>query len=801
MKLLFTICFVLICFTVSGQNQKTSKKDSLLAKYSSYFDLPRESLFTHINKTTFIVGESLWFKVYVHDRHFDEVSKSTTNINVGIYDEKGNLIKNDLWMAVNGATTGNILIDSTFKTGNYYIKSSTNWMRNFKESDAHVQKISVVGSEIPNKQDSIPNNLDLQFLPEGGHIVADVQNVIGLKILNKNGKGVKLEGIIYDNADNIVTTFESNKFGIGKFLLTPKAGITYTAKIELINGREISKTIENIEAKGIAIQVSNLNPEKLVLTLNTNIITHNVIKDKIFTIVLHKNGHIKTIPFSFRNQKNITLAIPKSDLFSDMNIITVLDDTNTPLLERLIFNDKFKISKSKYNIGKVKSENDSIVYSIHSSSSTSKDSLSGLSNLSISVLPESTSGYHPDHNIISAFYLKPYLNGYIESPSYYFKDISRKKSYELDMLLLTQGWSRYDWNYIFYNKPKSAFSFNNGVTLRGKLLEPEGIKVLKMQSLELMGNDWQDLEVDSNNVFEKENLYPYKNEAIRISYLDKDNKYKKPKLSLGITLPIFEDTLVNYDLTKNPLQLIELSIPEHKSGVNFFYENAQELEEVLLTGKTRKEEEQPKDVIAPSYTFKDNYLAITEEEIRKFPKIIDVLSYRGYQVYQDMGVVYIKNRNSSSPSSSGVPLIFIDGVRLNDFSILFNLLSNNIEGISVDKSGLGYGVSGAEGVIKIYTRTTSLYNNVKQSEDYTFTFEVKNGFTKAKKFYTPRYKSYTSSLFRNYGVIGWLPIVQLENNMSKLFKLSDTNSKTINFYIEGYDSENNLVSQIFTLDN
>ena len=54
-------------------------------------------------------------------------------------------------------------------------------------------------------------------------------------------------------------------------------------------------------------------------------------------------------------------------------------------------------------------------------------------------------------NIEAAFLLTPYLKGYIEKPSYYFNNTDRKKLIELDLLLLTQGWSKYDWNDIFYS--------------------------------------------------------------------------------------------------------------------------------------------------------------------------------------------------------------------------------------------------------------------------------------------------------------------------------------------------------------
>jgi len=65
---------------------------------------------------------------------------------VGIYDSLGKQIDKKLYLGANGYTKGNILIDSTFTSGEYYIKASTNWMRNFKEQDAFVQKINIINN-------------------------------------------------------------------------------------------------------------------------------------------------------------------------------------------------------------------------------------------------------------------------------------------------------------------------------------------------------------------------------------------------------------------------------------------------------------------------------------------------------------------------------------------------------------------------------------------------------------------------------------------------------------------------------
>src|SRR5699024_9587788 len=79
-------------------------------------------------------------------------------------------------------------------------------------------------------------------------------------------------------------------------------------------------------------------------------------------------------------------------------------------------------------------------------------------NISLSVLPKTTTSYTPKHNIFSAFYLKPYIKGYLENGGYYFSDFKNHRVQEnLDLLLLTQGWSKYDWKNIFKGKPVELY--------------------------------------------------------------------------------------------------------------------------------------------------------------------------------------------------------------------------------------------------------------------------------------------------------------------------------------------------------
>ena len=55
-------------------------------------------------------------------------------------------------------------------------------MRNFGDNNMFVQEVNIL-SELPEKDTITINNYDIQIFPEGGYLLEDVENVIGIKSL------------------------------------------------------------------------------------------------------------------------------------------------------------------------------------------------------------------------------------------------------------------------------------------------------------------------------------------------------------------------------------------------------------------------------------------------------------------------------------------------------------------------------------------------------------------------------------------------------------------------------------------
>ena len=73
-----------------------------------------------------------------------------------------------------------------------------------------------------------------------------------------------------------------------------------------------------------------------------------------------------------------------------------------------------------------------------------------LGSFSVAILDESKVPFNEadETTIISNLLLSSDLKGFIEQPNYYFDEINEDKVRQLDILLLTQGWRRFEWNNI-----------------------------------------------------------------------------------------------------------------------------------------------------------------------------------------------------------------------------------------------------------------------------------------------------------------------------------------------------------------
>jgi len=773
------VIFLMFTFHLNF-SQNSKNEENFINSYNEFFKAPREVAYAHLNKSVYIKGETLAFSVYIFEKNVKNPSQLTTNLYCSISDESGKVIKNKMLLVTNGLATGSFFIDSLFTSGNYTLKAYTNWMKNFDEQNFYIENIKVIDPEIESNivPKVISSNLDAQFLPEGGHLLANTENTIGVVIKDSLGFGVPfLEGQILNSKNESIITFNTNQFGIGKFIFTPIINELYKAVIDFEGTQQIFN-IGLVETSGITLSLNDLN-SKVILRFATNKNTLKLIQGKTYKLTIHNGDDLKVSDVIFTNKEEILKFINFDDLYPGINIFTLFDEQNVPLLERLFFKYEGINLIETGNIS-YKNEQDSIIVSLP----VKGIDINQINHFSVSVLPEETKSYNHHHNIISYTYLQPYVRGFVENAQYYFTDVTRKKKYELDNLLLTQGWSSYSWKTIFNNPPNINFTFENGISFKANV---NAAKTDKFILFPISNNGLEMFNVnDTIKTFQKNGLYPIDGEALKFSEVRKNNLAKKPGLYLQFSpskipdlekytkiLPLKESVFFNPNTSQ---RLLETS-----------WTDFEQLDEIVIN--VNKEKDRIEKLKNSSWGQVDVF------DDRKRNMYLDFASYirsQGFTVFQNNGELQIYSNRGGRRIQ---PTIYIDDRLLFDNDELSYYRLDFVDYIIVDKSGLGEGFRGAGGVIKIYTdykigSENNSYGAVFQEIDIPLTF------TSPTKFYAPKYSFYQSTFYKEYGVIEWLPNMSIDENGDISFKISNQSSNNIKLFIEGTANNGSFISEV-----
>ncbi|NRD19010.1 hypothetical protein HNV08_03040 [Winogradskyella eckloniae] len=789
---IFVLTLIILLSALDLVSAQVNDATILRDKYVEYIKAPREVAYVHLNKSTYIKGESIGFSAYVLDKNTKQISNLTSNLYVVIKDSNKNVIKKELLKVVDGVTSSVFPIDSTFTSGHYTFNAYTNWMRNFPENNHFSESIRIID---PEKEEYITsslmeNNIDAQFLPEGGHLLEDVINKVGVVLKDSSGYGISnAQGIVTDEKDNVITTFKVNQFGIGQFMLIPKRGKDYQISINYRNKEFNFKFNTIVEPIGISLSVAS-RKDKVFVTLNTNTKSIDYLKNKVFKLVIHNGNQIQVSDYVFTENLAITKSFNLKKLPPGINIFTIINEKNQAISERLFFNyNGIDVTKSNSISKQIKEDSISLKINYKILDTTTKN------NISVSILPKDTKSYKRHHNIISYNYLQPYLKSTVENAKYYFSEITETKKLELDNLLLTQGWSSYDWRTIFNYEGTTIYPFEQGITLNVNInseAKKERAKYLIHKT-----TNHQPLFVElseKGDFFSIENNFFSENDDILISKIKKNGQLKPAKLylqSFPNNIPILNDNInilnpkTEYNIKAGLKQPIKVILTDR----------VQQLKEVVLNAKLdqeklRIEKIQQSKPWGKVYIFSDN-------DRRRFHTLTQFINTTtNLRATDSENGLVVVSRIPTTINSDPSLLIYLNDIPLISSNMLNNYPMFDIDYVVINKSGFGEGIRGGNGSIKIYTNSKLIESNTNKLT--TQEFKLPLVFSENKTYYVPKYQYQNKDFYKYYGTIDWKPNLHFDPTGSVSIKFAQP-KVPVTLYIEGIASDGSLICEEKTI--
>lgn len=380
-----------------------------------------EKMYLHTDRSFYVVGESMWFRLY----YVDGTDHKPLDVSKVAYVElldKGQAPVLQAKIALQaGKGSGMLLLPSTLASGNYTLRAYTQWMKNFPAEFFFSKTVTVANTFTKIPATAPEKDLDLRFFPEGGNLVAGLPGHVAFRVIDERGRGVELAGTVVNQRNETVASFRTERFGLGSFDLTPVAGDTYRA---IVTGRG-EYPLPVAEARGYALRVhSSENGDARVEISGTGGAGYLLVHTR------RKVGFAQ--PVSLNGGKTI-LPVPAGAFGEGISHLTFFDGNQRPVCERLVFR------KPRRRLG-IEAKSNKRVYNTRDK--VLLDLAADSASLSVAVFRLDSLQQPESEDIASYLWMRSDLRGTVESPSFYL-DAPESAA---DLVMLTHGWSRFRWD-------------------------------------------------------------------------------------------------------------------------------------------------------------------------------------------------------------------------------------------------------------------------------------------------------------------------------------------------------------------
>ena len=418
--------------------------------FNKYF--PQEKVYLHFDNTGYFRGETIWFKAYVLRDDRSEWTDLSKVLYVELLSPMGDIMETKKLHIQDGQADGCFKLDSLFYNGFYEVRAYTRYMLNWSDNGifrrvfpvfatpknegdySHPKMIEYdyqkrIGQNRAN--DERTENLNVKFYPEGGKAIQGLRSRMAFEITNKNGAELDMLGVLtYPNGktEKVSTTRE----GKGFFLYTPMSS---PAILTFNDGKGNKKDflLPHADTEGCVLSVNNTDSIKMLLKVS---------RTSSYTVspalVLLKNGVVEAFEvLNFDNTGSAELCLDKRQMSDGINQLALIDTEGNILANRLVFvypkdcvdsigmtiNNSFLQACKKVSIG------------IKSQPNTS---------LSVSVRDYDSEVNGSQSDVATWLLLGSDLGGYIRNVDYYLEKDDKEHRANADLLMLVQGWKRYD---------------------------------------------------------------------------------------------------------------------------------------------------------------------------------------------------------------------------------------------------------------------------------------------------------------------------------------------------------------------
>jgi len=764
---------------VSGEVQTPYQK---LVEFSRSF--PQQKVYLHTDKSDYLAGEVIWLKSYLVSAHSHKPDTSSTNLFVELIDTRNELINFLVLRLDGGLSDGYFKLPDSIQGGNYQIKAYTNWMNNFHEDFFFRKDIYVhnIGEENYATRTEIRRNtrfndalnqkqekLQFAFFPEGGHLVAGLDNRVAFKAANALGEGQHATGVVLDSQGNELATFTTSHDGMGVFVFSPKPNEKYTAQVVFQDGQRLSSELPSALTEGYLLQVDHdLDSIRLSVKVNFNPAGFNISPD--ISILAHTRGRAVYLEEGKILNGVFKTSVSTEKFLPGVTHFTAFGPNNTPLAERLVFVRRLVDTEEGPSIAFEKMVGDSLVVVDFWFDPENKSSPSEAS-YSLSVIEDHGNSSSEEINIATYFLLTSDFGKTIKNPWYYLADNSPERLHALDLLMLTHGWRRFVWNDLLSgNDPVITFRERQGLAIVGQVSPISSSRPTGELSIEMSIGTTEDRKImqtktDQNGRFAFSGL-EYFGEFSALISVERDLRGR-----------IFKVELTTGEKEKSGFKTSPYTRLHQTTsrGPNWQQRDRPGFFQRLFSSKPTSQ-----DIKSPSMFGNPDQVIYMEDLAVNYTNVLEILRDRVTGLNVIGGEITLRGPTSVMLSSE--PIFYIDDVQVNRFSFL-NVSVSEIERIEVLRgpSTAILGSRGANGALLIYTRRAI------HQQQYTYEYEMM-GYHIPREFFISRIEIKKFDESQVPRTVLWAPNITPDVNGRVRVRIPYFNGgQDLRFRLEGID--------------
>lgn len=488
-----------------AQSGEFSEIEGNLSIFNNVF--PQEKVYLHLDNTGYVRGENVWFAAYVvrTDGVREDLSKT---LYVELLNPVGEVFETQKLRIENGRAHGQISLDGKpVPTGFYEIRAYTRYMTNwdaagifsrvfpvFSEIEGssadsirhyemknletlnRMEEVAVLNAEGRTQREKLMQKLsycdtlsqpnrtpflesteitDVRFYPEGGSLVRGIPSRVAFEVNEAAAYSAPHYGELCNDAGEVLAEVSTQHEGRGSFICTPDG-----SQLHLRFG-EKEFPLPQAEEEGCVMGVNALDENTVTAEIAAS---EGYAGDTLGLSLMHNGELIYSGPVA-AGEEPAYIRFSRSELPAGVNQLTLFTREGRILSERLFFVPPREEDVSGISVTAPDSITPYGKITLHLQGKNPNESFSlSVQDHDRQLAPQN------GNNAATWLLLTSDLKGYIRNAEYYLEADDAEHRQAADLLMMVQGWRRYNWRQMAGREPfEKKQPIEDGLYLDGRI--------------------------------------------------------------------------------------------------------------------------------------------------------------------------------------------------------------------------------------------------------------------------------------------------------------------------------------------